>query len=101
MRGGHRWASAPHSSMIAMRADLAAEYPIRIGGVGKDDRDQDHSADQQESLARGRRRRLPYRDRAWHDIRIETDAEPGIGQDEKPQRGEEWPVLVAPRKRVE
>src|SRR5580765_1135829 len=63
----HRPANHASRLMIAMFADLAAEYPIGPARIGKDDRDQDRGADQHEDLALIGRSRLPDGEPAGDD----------------------------------
>ena len=60
----HKTRPTHAASVIAFGAGhLAAEHVIRPAGVGQDDRDDQHRADQREALALRRRRGVAERDR--------------------------------------
>ena len=82
--------------MIAFMANFAAEYPIGIAGVSKDDRQHDTDADQHENLARGRRGSVPDRNRRWYQIRKHADAQPNEPEQEYGEREQEWRQFRAP-----
>jgi hypothetical protein len=64
-----RTAAPRRSSMITcVGPDLAAEYPIRPGGVAEDDRQQKQRAEDQEGLRTRRRGRVPQADARRHDV---------------------------------
>src|SRR3546814_10642731 len=64
-RSASRGATA-FPSMVAVRADLAAEHPIGPAGIGQDHRQDDDDADEHEDLALRWCRRLP--EAQWAEI---------------------------------
>src|SRR3546814_2197714 len=76
------WSSDVCSSMVAVRADLAAEHPIGPAGIGQDHRQDDDDADEHEALALRWCRRLPDRHRARDDIGIEAHPQPAERSEE-------------------
>src|SRR3546814_13015277 len=82
-------------SMVAVRADLAAEHPIGPAGIGQDHRQDDDDADEHEDLALRWCRRLPDRHRARDDIGIEAHPQPDEAEEEDRQRHQEGQPLTA------
>jgi hypothetical protein len=67
--------------MVALRdVGLAAEHPVRVAGVGQDDRQQDRRAHQQEGEARVRGDGFVDRERERDDVRVEADPQADEGK---------------------
>ena len=83
--------------MVTLVAHLAAEHPVRPAGVGEDDREQHHRADQHEAQARLRRRRLLDAQRTRHHVREHADAQAEKGQREQAEGEQERRVEAEAR----